>query len=71
MWIKKRLLIWGTTYPEFSKKYYETVCTGALDVATQKLVRIYPIRLRHMKEPIGASDVGTCSSRFVMPPQTA
>jgi hypothetical protein len=28
MWTKKRLLIWGTTYPEFSKTYYETVCTA-------------------------------------------
>jgi hypothetical protein len=51
MWIKKRLLVWGTTYPEFSKTYYETVCTGALDGDTGKLVRIYPVRLRYMNEP--------------------
>ena len=27
MWKRTRLLIWGKTYPEFSKKYYETVIT--------------------------------------------
>lgn len=51
MWTKKRLLIGGTTYPEFSKTYYETVCTGALDGETGKLVRIYPVTLRYLNEP--------------------
>jgi hypothetical protein len=50
-WIRKKFLIWGTTYPEFSKSYYETVCTGALDSETGRLVRIYPITLRHQKDP--------------------
>jgi hypothetical protein len=49
-WEKKRLLIWGTTYPEFSKAYFETVCTGAIDEATGKLVRIYPITLRYLDD---------------------
>jgi hypothetical protein len=31
VWTTKKLLIWGKTYPEFSKSYYETVCTGAVD----------------------------------------
>src|SRR5258707_15707067 len=47
-WIPKRLLIWGTTYPEFSKKYYETVCTGAIDGDTGKLLLIYPATLRYL-----------------------
>lgn len=51
MWQRRRLLIWGTTYPEFSKSYYETVCTGAIDGETGKLIRIYPVRLRYMAEP--------------------
>jgi hypothetical protein len=51
MWTRRKLLIWGTTYPEFSKSHYETVCTGALDADTGRLVRIYPITLRHQKEP--------------------
>ena len=50
-WQHKRLLIWGTTSPEFSKKYYETVCTGAVDEETGKLIRIYPVTLRYMAEP--------------------
>jgi hypothetical protein len=50
-WAQKRLLIWGKTYPEFSAKYYETVCTGAVDGDTGKLVRIYPITLRYAKNP--------------------
>lgn len=55
-WIRKKLLIWGKTYPEFSEKYYETVCTGALDVETGNLIRLYPITLRYMKEPFKAYD---------------
>lgn len=49
-WERRRLLIWGTTYPEFSKSYYETVCTGALDATTGRLVRIYPITLRYLED---------------------
>jgi hypothetical protein len=56
MWEKRRLLIWGTTYPEFSKQYYETVCTGAIDADTGKLLRIYPITLRHLEEPFHSFD---------------
>ena len=51
MWERKRLLIWGTTYPEFSKTYHETVCTGALDRESGRLIRIYPVRLRYMTTP--------------------
>jgi hypothetical protein len=40
VWAKKKFLIWGKTYPEFSKTYYETVCTGAVDADTGRLVRI-------------------------------
>ncbi len=56
VWAKTKLLIWGKTYPEFSAKHYETVCTGALDPQTGRLVRIYPIKLRHMKDPFHAYD---------------
>lgn len=51
LWNERRLLIWGKTYPEWSKKYYETVCTGAIDSETGRLVRIYPVTLRHLREP--------------------
>jgi hypothetical protein len=50
-WVQRKLLIWGTTYPEFSKTYYETVCTGALDATTGRLIRIYPLRLRYQAQP--------------------
>jgi hypothetical protein len=55
-WTQKKLLIWGKTYPEFSEKYYETVCTGAVDADTGRLVRIYPITLRYMKESFKVYD---------------
>lgn len=55
-WTQTKLLIWGKTYPEFSTKHYETVCTGAIDGDTGKLVRIYPITLRYMKEPFKTYD---------------
>ncbi|MFT3917298.1 MAG: hypothetical protein QM704_25400 [Anaeromyxobacteraceae bacterium] len=50
MWKRTRLLIWGKTYPEFSKRYYETVCTGAIHGETGRLIRIYPITLRYLDE---------------------
>jgi hypothetical protein len=55
-WERKRLLIWGKTYPEFSKSYFETVCTGAIDADTGKLIRIYPITLRYMEEDFSLYD---------------
>jgi hypothetical protein len=56
MWERRKLLIWGKTYPEFSTKHYETVCTGAVDGETGKLIRIYPITLRFMNDPFKAYD---------------
>jgi hypothetical protein len=47
-WKKTRMLIWGKTYPEFSAKYYETVCTGAVHADSGRLIRIYPVTLRHL-----------------------
>src|SRR3982074_2828632 len=57
MWTKKKLLIWGKTYPEFSTTYYETVCAGAVDGDTGKLLRIYPITLRYMTKPFTTYDL--------------
>jgi len=56
VWEKKKLLVWGKTYPEFSKKYYETVCSGAVDADTGKLVRIYPITLRYKEDQFSTYD---------------
>lgn len=44
---KRRLLIWGKTYPELSTKYLETVCTGGV-FEDGSPVRIYPIPFRHL-----------------------
>lgn len=50
-WVTKRMLIYGTTYPELSRTNFETVCTGAIDEETGGLIRIYPVSLRHMEQP--------------------
>jgi hypothetical protein len=49
-WQRKRILIWGKTRPELSKKYREVVCTGGVFQDSKKLVRIYPIPLRFIDE---------------------
>jgi hypothetical protein len=52
-WQKKRLLLIAKTYPQWSSRYYETVCCGAIDSETRRLVRIYPLPLRHMQHADG------------------
>lgn len=49
-WERRRILIWGKTRPELSKKYRETVCTGGIFADTKRLVRLYPIPLRYMDD---------------------
>ena len=44
-----RLLIWGKTYPELSKKYFETVCTAGV-LENGRPVRLYPISFRYLNE---------------------
>lgn len=56
-WEKRKFVIWCTTYPEFSSKYYETVCTAAVDVETGKLARLYPLSIRQWEEKIGRWDI--------------
>lgn len=46
-WERRRILIWGKTRPELSKKYREIVCTGGVFEDTKRLV-LYPIPLRYM-----------------------
>ncbi len=47
-WQRRKILIWGKTRPELSKKYREIVCTGGIFQDTKKFVRLYPIPLRYM-----------------------
>ena len=42
-----RVLIWGKTYPELSRRHLETVCTGGVD-ANGRPVRLYPVPLRYL-----------------------
>ena len=44
-----RALIWGKTYPELSSRNRETVCTGAVDLATGRPLRLYPVPLRYLE----------------------
>lgn len=50
MWERRRLLLWGKTYPELSVKHTETVCSGAAFLDTPGLVRIYPMPERYQPE---------------------
>jgi hypothetical protein len=43
-----RVMIWGKTYPELSKRHAETVCTGAVDIGGRP-IRLYPVPLRYLE----------------------
>ncbi|MBI5231282.1 MAG: hypothetical protein HY876_03855 [Coriobacteriales bacterium] len=45
---KRTVLVTVKTYPNPSNTYDETVCTAGIDLNTQKFVRLYPVRFRHM-----------------------
>jgi hypothetical protein len=46
-WNKKRVLITVKAYPQFSKKYIETVCTAGITEDGQ-WIRIYPLPFRNL-----------------------
>ncbi|MCK6557584.1 hypothetical protein HUU39_06480 [candidate division KSB1 bacterium] len=48
-WQPKRILILGTTYPSYSQKYTETVCTGGIFEDTFEMVRLHPIPHRYLE----------------------
>lgn len=47
--VRKRVLITVKTYPNPSSKYDETVCTAGIDLDSGGLMRLYPVRFRHLK----------------------
>lgn len=49
VWKQENILIIGKAYPEPSKKYIETVCTGGI-AEDGSLVRLYPIPFRYWAE---------------------
>ena len=48
-WQTKRILILGTTYPSYSSKYTEVVCTGGIEEDSLRMVRIVSIPLRYLE----------------------
>lgn len=48
MWEEKDILIFIKTYPEYSSRYTETVCTGGIIADSRKLIRLYPIAFRYL-----------------------
>jgi hypothetical protein len=46
---EEKILIWGKTYPELSKKHIETVCTAGV-LESGKPVRLYPITYRYLND---------------------
>jgi hypothetical protein len=48
-WTQKRILILGMTYPSYSQKYVENVCTGGIEEGTGKMVRIHPVPVRYLE----------------------
>jgi hypothetical protein len=44
----KRVLVTVKTYPNPSTAYDETVCTAGIDLDTGRLIRLYPVRFRHL-----------------------
>jgi hypothetical protein len=49
-WKRQRMLILGMTYPHYSTKYHENVCTGALLEDGAGMVRVHPIPRRYLDE---------------------
>ncbi|MGD0919005.1 MAG: hypothetical protein ABSB22_21380 [Thermodesulfobacteriota bacterium] len=46
---EKDILICVKTYPEYSTKYIETVCTTGILKETKQLIRLYPITYRYLE----------------------
>lgn len=45
----KDVLILVKTYPEYSTKYTETVCTAGILAENKRLIRLYPVRYRYLE----------------------
>jgi hypothetical protein len=48
LWKEKEVLICVKAYPEYSKKYTETVCTAGILSDSKELIRIYPLPYRYL-----------------------
>ena len=50
MWQRRKILVLGMTYPNYSRKYVENVCTGGLFADTLEMCRIHPVPKRYWDE---------------------
>lgn len=50
MWQRRKILVLGMTYPSYSRKYVENVCTGGLFSDTLEMCRIHPVPKRYWDE---------------------
>lgn len=48
MWKDREFLICAKTYPEYSSKHLETVCTAAILKDTKEFIRLYPLPYRYL-----------------------
>ncbi len=62
-WAVKKLLVLGMTYPTYSTKYQELVCTGAIEVDTKRLVRVHPMPKRYLDDGQGFKNFQHISAR--------
>lgn len=49
-WPEVRVLILGTTYPSYSKKYKEVACTGGIREDNGEMIRLHPLPVRYLSE---------------------
>jgi hypothetical protein len=49
-WQTRKILILGMTYPSYSRKYMENVCTGGLVDGSKAMIRLHPFNLRYFPE---------------------
>lgn len=47
-WERRRVLILGKTYPNYSRKYDEVACTGGLVEPSLEMVRLFPVPFRYL-----------------------
>jgi hypothetical protein len=50
LWNEKKILILGMTYPQYSRKYTENVCTGGIIEDDFSMIRIHPVPRRYLDE---------------------
>jgi len=64
VWSDRRILILGMTYPSYSRKYVETVCTGGLEAESLSMVRLHPIPHRYLEDGSRFSSFQWISARI-------